>query len=299
MREFALKVNNEDKLIGHAWEVKDPIANVVIFQGMEEYGLRYDHFAKFLNENSINAYALDCYGQGANVKSDLSNESFWPKDGFFKMVDAHYAMVEEAKKNGAKTYIFSHSMGSFMGQLFIQRYPGAVEKIVLCGTGSKKPGMGVAEFLFRKAGTGKKRYQKANLINKIMFGGFNKGIKNPKTAYDWLSYNEENVDKYVKDPLCGFGPTNGFCYEFVKALKVVHRKEELVKISKDQKIFLISGDADPVTSFGKSTKIMHDLYKSLGINDVEKKIYPNARHELIFEACRDEVYKDVLDFFLK
>ena len=97
MREFALKVN-EDKLIGHAWEVKDPIANVVIFQGMEEYGLRYGHFAKFLNQNCINAYALDCYGQGSNVKSDFSNESFWPEDGFFKMVDAHYCMVEEAKK---------------------------------------------------------------------------------------------------------------------------------------------------------------------------------------------------------
>ena len=298
MREFALKVNDEDTLIGHAWEVKNPIANVVIFQGMEEYGLRYDHFAKYLNQNAINAYALDCYGQGLNVKSDFSNESFWPEDGFFKMVEAHYRMVEEAKKNGAKTYVFAHSMGSFMGQLFIQRHPGAVEKIILCGTGSKKPGMGLAELLAKGPGTGKKRFQKAKFLNKIMFGNFNKRIKNPKTPYDWLTYNEDNVEKYVNDPLCGFGPTNGFCYEFIKGLKVMYTKDGLNKIDKNQSIFLISGDGDPVTEYGKSTQKMFDLYKNLGIENVQKKIYPHARHELIFEACQEEVYRDVLDYLL-
>ena len=297
MREFALKVN-EDKLIGHAWEVKDPIANVVIFQGMEEYGLRYDHFAKFLNQNCINAYALDCYGQGSNVKSDFSNESFWPEDGFFKMVDAHYCMVEEAKKNGAKTYVFAHSMGSFMGQMFIQKHPGAVDKIVLCGTGSKKPGMGLAVMLAKRVGTGKKRFQKAKFLNKMMFGSFNKKIKNPKTDYDWLSYNAENVEKYVNDPLCGFGPTNGFCYQFLKGLKAMYTLDGLNKIDKNQSVFLISGDADPVTNYGKSTQKMFDLYKNLGLKKVEKKIYSQARHELIFEACRDEVYKDILDYLL-
>ncbi|MCQ2087374.1 MAG: lysophospholipase [Bacilli bacterium] len=299
MEEFALQVNETDTLKGRKWEVENPIANVVIFQGMEEYGLRYDHFAKFLNSHGVNAYSLDTYGQGLNVKEDLSNRSFWPKNGFVKMVDAYHTMVNEAKKNGAKTYIFSHSMGSFMGQKYIQRYPDSVEKIVLCGTGSKKPGMGVAKLAAKLLSLGKRRNKKAGIANTLMFGGFSKSMKNPKTDYDWLSFNEENVRKYVDDPLCGFGPTNGFCYELVVGMYELYTKKGLNNISKDQKIFLIAGESDVVTDFTKCTQKMFDLYNSLGIKDVTKKIYPESRHELIFEACRDEVYQDVLDFFLK
>lgn len=298
MVEFALKVNDNDELIGHKWEVENAIANIVVFQGMEEHGLRYDSFAKELNKKSINVYALDCYGQGSNIKKDLSNASFWPKNGFNKMVEAHHTMVEEAKKNGLKTYIYAHSMGSFMGQKFIQMYPDCVEKIVLCGTGSKKGGMSIAIALATLPASGKSKYKKAKFLNKMMFGGFNNDIKNPKTDYDWLTYNEKNIEDYMNDPLCGFGPTNGFCYEFLKGMKSLYTKKGLQSISKDQKIFLISGEGDPVTKYGKCTEIMFNLYKKLGIKCVEKKIYKNARHELHFENCRKEVIQDSLNFFL-
>lgn len=299
MEEIALKVNETDLLKGRIWETKNAVGNVVIFQGMEEYGLRYSEFADFLNANGYNVYALDTYGQGLNVKEDLSNRSFWPKDGFVKMVDAYHSMINEAKKNGLKTYIFSHSMGSFMGQKYIQRYPDSVEKIVLCGTGSKKPGMAVAKLLGKMLSAGKRRNKKAGLANSLMFGGFSKSIKNPKTDYDWLSFNEENVRKYVDDPLCGFGPTNGFCYELVVGMNELYTKKGLNNISKDQKILLISGKYDVVTGFTKCTQTMFDMYNKLGIKNVEKKIYKDARHELIFEACKYEVFNDVLDFFSK
>ena len=48
-------------------------------------------------------------------------------------------------------------------------------------------------------------------MNFLMFGLYNKRFKPLKTKYDWLSRNEENVEKYKKDKACTFQFTlNGY-----------------------------------------------------------------------------------------
>ena len=299
-KSISLTVNGGDLLKGFSWEsdVK-AIGNVVIFEGMEEHVSRYDDFAKFLNKNGYHVYALDTYGQGENVAPDMSNASFWPEDGFAKMVCAHNEMIEEAKKNGLPTYIFSHSMGSYMGQDYIQRFPGHVEKVVLCGAGAKNPAVGPGLLVAKIVNNKKNRYQKAKLLNNLMFGNFNKKIKNPRTPFDWLSYNEENVDKYIADPLCGFGPTNGFCLEFVKGMAPMFKKKNVSRVSKDQKLFIITGEEDPVSNYSKYTVALEKMYKGLGLKNVSIKIYPHMRHEILNEIDHQVVYNDILEFFNK
>lgn len=130
-----------------------------------------------------------------------------------------------------------------------------------------------------------------------MFGGFNKKIKNPRTEFDWLSVNTENVDKYIADPLCGYGPTNGFCLEFVKGMNRLHKKKFLKKISPDQEILIISGSDDPVTNYSKDVGKLEKMYKDLGVKRVETHIYQGLRHEILNEDSKEEVYKDIVKFF--
>ena len=297
---IALRVNKEDILKGFSWgsETKAK-GNVVIFEGMEEHVTRYDDFAQFLNKNGYNVFALDTYGQGENVKNDMSDAGFWPIDGFAKQVIAHNEMVKEAKKNGLPTYIFSHSMGSYMGQDYIQRFSGEVEKVVLCGAGAKNPAVGPGLLVAKMVNNKKNRYQKAKLLNNLMFGNFNKKIKNPRTPFDWLSYNEKNVDKYIADPLCGFGPTNGFCLEFVKGMAPLFKKKNVARVSKDQKLFIITGEEDPVSNYSKYTLELEKMYKKLGLKQVDIKIYKHMRHEILNEIDHQIVYDDILEFFNK
>ena len=223
---------NGDILYGFNWPNKEAKANVIICEGMEEHSSRYDAFAKFLNENGYDVYCLDCYGQGQNVLPDESNKGIWPESGFRKMVQAINQLVLKISTQEKPTYIFSHSMGSFMMQDYIQRFANNVKKVVLCGSGAKNPlalvGYGLAKLIVNR----KNRNKKAKLLNSLMFGNFNRGIKNPRTAYVWLSFNEENVDTYIADPLSGFGPNNGFCLEFLKGMKRLHKQKFLNKISK-------------------------------------------------------------------
>ena len=290
---------NGDKLYGLSWHVENSIANVIIMEGMEEHSSRYDDFAQYLNKEGFNVYCVDCYGQGENVNPDMSNIGIWPKSGFRKQVQAVDALVEKLRVSFRPTFIFSHSMGSYMCQDYIQRYTEHVSKVVLCGSGYKNAAVPLGYQLAKLITTKKKRNKKAKLLNKLMFGNFNKKIKNPRTPYDWLSVNQENVDKYIADPLCGFGPTNGFCLEFLKGMNRLYKKKFLKKIRKDLDIFIITGSDDPVTNYSKYTGQLEKMYKKLGVENVSTKIYQGLRHEILNEDCKEDIYKDIVEFFKK
>ena len=293
--KFVSKIG--DELYGLSWTIENPKANVIIMEGMEEHASRYDAFAQYLNKEGFDVYAIDVYGQGLNVKEDFSNLGVWPKSAFRKQVQAVDTLVDQLRSSLKPTYLFSHSMGSFMCQDYIQRYPLHVDKVVLCGSGAKNPAVPVGYLVAKIVTTKKNRDQKAKLLKNLMFGGFNKKIKNPRTEFDWLSVNQENVDKYIADPLCGYGSTNGFCLEFVKGMNRLHKKKFLKKISPDQQIFIISGSDDPVTNYSKDVGKLEKMYKGLGVKNVKTKIYQGLRHEILNEDSKEEVYKDVVAFF--
>lgn len=295
--KFSVKLKNDDVLYGLNWKCDPAIANVIIMPGMEEHSLRYDDFAKRLNQEGFNVYCLDPYGQGLNVLPDHSNLGIWPKSGFRKQVQAVDKIVKEIRISCRPTFIFAHSMGSFMAQDYMQRYTHHVSKVVLCGSGAKNPAVSIAYPLSRFITMIRGRQSKAGLLNKLMFGGFNKGIQNPKTKFDWLSYNEENVQKYIEDPLCGFGPNNGFCLEFLKGLNRLYKHRFLQKIRKDIDVLIISGAEDPVSKFGKDVAKLEKMYKKYGLTNVQTKLYEGMRHEILNENNNEVVYQDVINFF--
>jgi len=283
-------------LKGLKWEVLNPEAKVLMLEGMEEHSSRYTALAEFLNSKGYSAYILDTFGQGENVIGNEAKKGIWPKDGYALFVDIVADYLKFIKRDSS-LYIFAHSMGSFMGQTLIQRYPDLISKIVLCGAGAKSNILGLGHAIAKFINNDKNKDQKAKFLNKLMFGNFNAKIKNPETAFDWLSYNKENVRKYIEDPLCGFGPTNGFCLEFIKGMKDLNNDEDMKHLNKDLKIFIISGEEDPVTGYTKYSYQLQKLYNDAGVKDVSVKVYKKARHEILFEDVKNEVLNDVYNFY--
>ena len=283
--------------VGHAWTIDKPIANVIIVTGMAEHAQRYDDFAKFLNKNGYNVYSIDHYGQGLTAGSE-DKLGFVPTSFFSKSVKDIDDLVTRLRASLLPTYIFAHSMGSFMLQDYIQRYTAHVNKVIICGTSGPnakllyKFGYYLAKLLVHK----KNRDKDGKFFSKLSFGGYNKRIKPAKTEYDWLSVNEENVAKYIADPYCGFVPTRGFFREFMKGNNRLYKRKFLKKIRKDMSVLLIAGEEDPVGQYGKGPKALKKLYDKLGLQDVRLKLYPKLRHEIHNEKEKDQVYADVLKF---
>ena len=299
-QKISLQIQDGSNIFGLSWPSDAKAkANVIIMTGMEEHSSRYDDFAKFLNKHGFNVYCIDNFGQGENVLPDMSNRGIWPESGFRKQVEAVDALVDKLRITYLPVFIFSHSMGSFLAQDFIQRHTHHVSKVVLCGS-NLNSGAPVVGYLLAKIIVNKKnRNEKAKMLNSLMFGNFNKKIQNPRTPFDWLSVNEDNVNRYIEDPLCGFGPNNGFCLEFLKGLKRLYRRKFLEKIRKDLDLFIISGADDPVSNYGKGVYRLEKMYKKYHLTNVSTKVYDGLRHEILNEIDHDVVYNDILEFFEK
>ena len=299
-KSISIKSVNNDILFGFAWECEKPEGVVVIATGMEECAYRYDDFAKFLNKNGYNVYCIDHYGQGENAIKE-EQLGIVPRSFFSKCVRI---IDDVAKKYAIKNkplIVFGHSMGSFMIQDYIQRYNKRPTKAIIMGTNgpNAKLAYGAGYPLAKLVCKCKGENKQAKFLASLAIGAYVKSVKNRKTDCDWLSYNEENVQKYLADPKCGHPSSNGFYRELLKGNHRLYKKKFLVKINKDLPILLVAGKEDPVGANGKGPTKLAALYKKLGVKNVELKLYDHMRHEILNEDDKQTVYNDILNFIKK
>lgn len=295
MNKFSVKVNDHE-VKGISFHVENPKSYLLVITGMDEHSRRYEYFATKLNEKNISVDVMDFIGQGENVES-VEQQEIWFKGTWQTMLDALKAKLEELKQNGKPVFLMGHSMGSILTQNFLLKYPDTASKVIIMG------GVGPHPFTYPLAHvvcnmfySKKKDKEESKLMTKLILGSANKSIKNPKTEFDWLSHDEKNVQDYINDPYCGHYNTWGFYKEFTSGLSQLYKKKNLKKLSKNENIFIVSGEDDPIGNFSKDPIKLSKLYKKYGIEKVKVKIYPHMRHEMLNEATKDDVINDILDF---
>jgi len=74
----------------------------------------------------------------------------------------------------------------------------------------------------------------------------------------------------------------------------LYKKDKLANIPKTLPIYIIAGQEDPVGLYGQRVEKLYDIYKALGVSDLNLKLYQGSRHEILNEINRDEVYEDIL-----
>ena len=128
----------------------------------------------------------------------------------------------------------------------------------------------------------------------MAFGSYQKKITDGVGSMDWLSRDKKEVQKYLDDPRCGFVFTvNGFetLFELIGRL---HDPESINKIPKELPVLFVAGQEDPVGSYGKAVLEVAESFQNSGMTQVECKLYPGMRHELVNEIGREEVDADLL-----
>lgn len=278
-------------------EHQSPKAIVQIAHGMAEHILRYDHFATFLTENNYIVFGNDHRGHGGNIIAPDDKGYFADENGFHRVTSDMHELTQKIKQDypNVPIILFGHSMGSFLSRRYIQLYGNEIDGVILSGTGGDQGVVGkigeiIAKIEKRRIG----RRTPSKLMDKLIFGNYNKHYNNPQTSFDFLSRDETEVNKYIEDEYCGFICTSGFFADLLHGINTIHKRKEIEKTPKDLPIYFIAGEADPVGNYGKGVKKTYEYYKSIGCTDVNLTLYNRARHELINEIHKDDVYDDVL-----
>lgn len=269
-----------------------------IAHGMAEHLERYEKFADALCERGIAVYINDHLGHGQSVSSKSELGYFGEKDGYLNFVEDGKKLMEIAKSEfPGKPYIFfGHSMGSFVARLFSYKYADELTAAIFCGTSGPNPAAGIAIHLASAIAKVKGTHHRSKLIDKLAFGAYNSKFEK-RTAFDWLSRDNEEVDKYIADEYCGFLFTAYGYRDLFSLLNTVSKKEWFEKFSKALPVLVISGEKDPVGEYSKGINVVCDNLKAAGKTNVTCKLYKDARHEILNEkACFAEVVEDVVSF---
>lgn len=269
-----------------------------ISHGMCEYiEGKYEEFAEFLCENGIAMCGNDHIGHGYSVKSldelgHIEGENSWR----FMMRDLRtLTRMMKQENEGTPYFLFGHSMGSFLARAYIADFREGLTGCILCGTNGgeslAKLGVGLCRKMIEAEGS---RFR-SNIVNKLSMDMYNEKIKDKRTDYDWTSRDPAKVDENISDERLNYMFTAGGNLNLVQMLEYVSRDDWAGEVEKGLPILLMSGDCDPVGNYGKGVEKVYEKLKAAGAS-AEMKLYGGARHELINEINRKEVYNDILSW---
>ena len=284
-------------IVYRQWIPEEIRGAVVLVHDKAEHIARYDVFSKYLAENGFMVAGLDIPSHGKSWKEGLPRGFFGTEDGWGKILSDIRTLCATVRRENPQVSVtlFGNALGSMLSQDYISRYTNDFDAAILCGTPSLDHMAYFRRFLCNreiKAGRGMVPSPK---LEALFFGNFSRRIPNSKTAFDWLSFDEENVNAYVSDPLCGFAFTPYGYASILGALGQISNAKWAAKVP-DIPVLVLSGDMDPVGNMGKGAKKAARCLESSGHTCVTCKLYAGARHEILHESCRQEVYEDVLLF---
>lgn len=296
--------NGTDKIHAVRYAPEEGAARCVvqIIHGMAEHKERYEEFARFLTERGYVVTAHDHPGHGGSVAEGGTYGYFGEKASAAVLVEDAYRLTQMTQSlyPGVPFVILGHSMGSLVLRNYLFRYGTGIDGAIIMGTAMHpKVLVRTAKVLAatQKAFFGARHVSK--FMDRLVFGAYNKKVKQKRTAVDWLTGDAECVDRYLADPLCGFTFTvNGFAVLF-ELLDHSARPENLAKMPKELPLYIVSGEEDPVGDYGRAVKRTYDSLKRAGMQDVTLKLYAGDRHEVLNETDKAIVMQDIYDWIQK
>ena len=299
MSKEELKLTSVDgyELSLAVFKADKPKAVIQMIHGMEEHKERYYEFCEYLAKNGFSSVVSDLRGHGedAPVLSHISN-----KRGERLLIDDRDEIRKYIAREfeGVPMYLFGHSMGTIISRVLMQSQGKKYKKVASYGYVNPNPVAGIGACLVSLISLFKGPKGHSKLINGMCLGPFTKAVEDRKTDLDWLSYNEENVQKYIADPYCGVEFTLGSFHTLMKLLGSMAKSKRYQKVDPDLPILLISGDADPCTGGEKGREASKKVLEKAGYQNIEVNTLEHMRHEILNETNKELTYKTLLEFFV-
>jgi len=268
----------------------EPSKVVLVAHGMSEHSARYRRLAEHLTGPGFAVYALDHRGHGRTANSTGTGKA--GATGMAGIIGDLDQLADLAAKAhpSAPLVLFGHSMGSMISNAYIETHGDRLTGVVLSGS------PGVDDSLAEMA-AGLKEAVDGGMGDEPIpaLAGFNEAFEPARTPYDWLSRDEAEVDAYIADPMCGdeVPMTFGFLAGLLSMAADATSPAGIGKIPSKLPVLLLTGEADPVSNAAATVRVFEQRLREAGLQ-VEAKYYPDARHEILNETNRSEVYADLL-----
>jgi alpha-beta hydrolase superfamily lysophospholipase len=260
-----------------------------INHGLAEHAARYARFAKALSAAGYHVYAHDHRGHGFTKSPDAPLGRFADKDGGGKVLDDVLAVRRHAQSAhpGLPLVIFGHSMGGLIAMNSVLRDPEGLAGAAVwnCNFSAGALGLLAKLILF-----GERMFLGSDVpsqaLPKLTFGDWAKKETDGRTAFDWLSRDHDEVDKYVADPLCGWNASVSMWQDIFGFVFKGADNASFANVPKSLSFNLHGSEHDPSTDFSKATLALHGRMQAMGFADLTLEIGADDRHECLNDVNR-------------
>ena len=266
-----------------------------ITHGMAEHKRRYIPFMEYIASLGGACIISDMRGHGET--SNPADYGYFGENGVEATIsDLHQiGLMLRQKYPGLPMILFGHSMGSLVARSYAAEHDHHLAALILSGEASNNPAVGAGLMLTRLIALFRGDRYRSPLIESMSTGAYDKAFPEGE-KFQWLSVNEENRQKYIEDPGCGFPFTlNGYDTLF-SFMKRTYSPKFYHVWRKDMPILFLSGEEDPVMGDKKAFEDAVRFMRDMGYRNVRSKLYPGMRHEILMESERETVYADVAAF---
>ncbi|SDI10357.1 alpha/beta fold hydrolase [Chryseobacterium jejuense] len=295
------KINSESQLFYNLFTPETAKATLLIVHGMQEHSGRYTEIAEYFANHGVAVITYDHLGHGKSVKD--KNEI-----GFFQLNKPDERLIVDAEMIAdhlAEQYpdiphfIMGHSMGSFITRCLLQKASSKFTGAIITGTGGPLPGIDALRGYLSLANRIAPHHR--TFLNSVFTKVNNKKFKKDKDFGDtsWLSINPKNRRAFEQDNLCGIPFTHNAFYTLFTVYKRATTRNWAASISPSFPFLFVSGQNDPIGDFSKGVMLTVNHLKADGFQDVDAKIYPEMRHEILNEEIREQVLSEIYDWMLK
>ena len=273
-------------------------AIVQLSHGMVEFIDRYKSLAEYLAVRGILVTGHDHLGHGGSIRTKADYGYFAEPDGNRAVLDDLHAMTALTKElyPGVPYFLLGHSMGSFYARQYLCEWGNELDGAIIMGTGFQpKALVTLARTVCRVLAVFFGWQHRSKLVANLSFLGYNKGLEG-RTTHDWLNRDQAEVDKYLADERCTFIFTLNAYYSMFTGILRLYDPAFLAKMPKKLPLLFLAGDADPVGERSAGVKRAVQSLRDAGAENIKVKFYPGARHELLVETNRQEVFADIGDW---
>ncbi len=274
----------------------EPKAVVQLVHGMREYIERYEEFISFLCKNGILVCGHDHLGHGNSVVTDEYLGYFSRKKGWQYLIKdtVRLTRIVQNEYPAIPYFIMGHSMGSLVTRAVISKCSYMYDGAVLLGVINAKPSADAAYICMKTLCKLKGEFYRAQEVDKLLHLAGNSRIENPPSSYAWVSRDNIEAEAYLNDPKCSFTFTASAYADLIMLMMYVSGKKWAESVDDFFPLLICGGGDDSVGSWGQDALDLFSSLEKAGCEQVEMKIYDEARHEILHETNRDEVFADLL-----
>lgn len=144
MNEIVTQLNNHDNtgyfesfdnknIYYEFFKVKNPVANIIIVHGYTEFTKKYYELTWYFMQMGYNVFLYDarCHGNSQRYNDDIELVHVESYDEYVSDLNMYIKQIVTPNSDNAPLYIYAHSMGGSIAQLYLNQYENKIEKALL------------------------------------------------------------------------------------------------------------------------------------------------------------------------